>query len=66
MQSLLITPKDKAELELISALLSRMNIVTTVFGDDDQEDLGLAILLRKIDRTETISREAIFRQLGQV
>ena len=43
MQSLLITPKDEAELELLSALLARLNIATTVVAEYDQEDAGFGV-----------------------
>lgn len=65
MQSLLITPKDEAELELLSALLARLNIATTVLTEDDQEDVGLGILMREADRSEHISRESVFKALGR-
>ncbi len=65
MQSLLITPKDDAELELLSALLSRLNIETTVISEEDQEDMGMAMLLREVDRTQQVSRESVFKALGR-
>lgn len=65
MQSLLITPKDDAELELLSALLTRLNITTTVIAEDDREDVGLGILLQQADRSEHVSRESIFKALGR-
>ena len=65
MQSLLITPKDKAELDLLSALLTRMNIPTTVIAEEDKEDIGMGILLQEADRNESVSRESIFKALGR-
>ncbi|CAN5560153.1 hypothetical protein BH09BAC4_BH09BAC4_37660 [soil metagenome] len=65
MQSLLITPKDGAELELLSALLARLNIATTVIAEEDKEDIGLGILLQEADRSEHVSRESIFKALGR-
>ncbi|SOD80281.1 hypothetical protein [Spirosoma fluviale] len=65
MQSLLITPKDGAELELLSALLARLNIATTIIEEDDKEDIGLGILLQEANRNEQVSRESIFKALGR-
>lgn len=65
MQSLLITPKDEAELELLSALLTRLNIATTTIAEEDKEDIGLGILLQEADRSEHISRESVFKALGR-
>lgn len=44
MQSLLITPKDQAELDFLVDLLARLNIVMTVLDDEDKEDAGLSTL----------------------
>lgn len=66
MQSLLITPKDEAELELLSALLARLNVTTTIIAEDDKEDIGLSILLQQADRTEHVSRESVFKALGRL
>ena len=65
MQSLLITPKDDTELELLSALLARLNIPTTVIAEDDKEDVGLGILLQEADRNEQVSRGSVFKTLGR-
>ena len=65
MQSLLITPKDGTELELLSALLSRMNITTTIIDEEDKEDIGLGILMQEANRNEQASQESIFKALGR-
>ncbi len=65
MQSLLITPKDDAELKLLSALLDRLNIATTIISDEEQEDIGMGLLLQQVDRTQHVSRESIFKALGR-
>lgn len=65
MPSLMITPKDEGELELLSALLSRLNIATTLIDDEDREDIGMGLLLQEGDRTQSVSREAIFKALGR-
>ena len=65
MQSLLITPKDEAEFGLLSALLERMHIAATVIADDDKEDIGMDILIQEADRSQSVSRESIFKALGR-
>lgn len=65
MQSLLIIPKDEAELELLSALLARLNITTTVIAEDDREDVGLGILLQQADRSEHVSCDSISKAMGR-
>jgi len=65
MQSLLITPKDNAELKLLSALLDRLNITTTVISNEEQGDMGMGLLLQQVDRTQHVSRESVFGALGR-
>lgn len=65
MQSLLITPKDQAELDLLSNLLTRLNVPITIIADEDKEDIGLGLLLQEADRTQQVSREDIFSALGR-
>ncbi|MVN23413.1 hypothetical protein [Mucilaginibacter arboris] len=66
MESIIINPKDKAEFELLTQLLSRMNVVSKVISEEDQEDLGLAILMKEADRTEKVSKETIMETLKGV
>ena len=65
MQSLLITPKDESELELLSALLSRLNIATTVINDEEKDDIGMGLLLQEADRSQQVSRESVLKALGR-
>lgn len=61
--AILITPKDKAERKLLEELIQRMGLRGTTLEKDELEDLGLTLLLRKVDRTKKVSRDRIMRQL---
>lgn len=63
MESIIINPKNKAEFELLTQLLSRMKITAKVVSEEDKEDLGLAVLMRKADRTQKVSKETIMETL---
>jgi hypothetical protein len=65
MQSILITPKDQAELELLSALLDRLHIKTAFLDEETREDLGLGLLMQEANRTEQVSRETVFQLLRE-
>lgn len=56
MESIIINPKDKTEFELLTQLLSKMNVVSKVISEEDQEDLGLTILMKEADRTQKVSK----------
>ncbi len=59
MESIIINPKDKAEFELLTQILSRMNIASKVISEEHQEDLGLSILMKEADRDQKVYKETI-------
>jgi hypothetical protein len=65
MESLLITPKNEADLKLISDLLFRLNIKVQVLTEEEKEDIGLGILMGEVNRNEKTSREEIMKLLKQ-
>lgn len=63
MSAILIQPKDAAEFQLLHSLLAKMKIAATVLSEEDWEDLGLSMLMREVERTDTVSREAVMAKL---
>ena len=63
MTSILITPKTKSELELLSRLLKKLKIAAFYFHDEEKEDIGLRILMQEADRTKTTNKSKIMRNL---
>ena len=65
MNSIIITPKSKEELNFIKKILRRMNIASTELSDEEKEDIGLVELMKKADRKEKVSRETVMKSLGK-
>ncbi len=63
MTSIVITPKNKSELELISNLLKKLRIDASYLSDELKVDLGLKILMREVDRTKTATKVSIMKRL---
>jgi hypothetical protein len=63
MTSIVITPKDKSELTLVSNYLKKKKIDASIIADDSKEDLGLKILMKQADRTKTVSKGSIVNKL---
>ncbi|MEX8547960.1 MAG: hypothetical protein V5804_10205 [Mucilaginibacter sp.] len=63
MESIIISPKNKSEFELLTQLLSKMKVTAKVISEEDKEDLGLGILMREADRTQKVSKETIMETL---
>ena len=63
MSSIVISPKNHKELEFISKLLKKMGVNSKVLSDEDTEDLGLAVLMKDVDRSELASEDEIMSKL---
>ena len=63
MDAILLKPKDSQELKLITDLLDKMKVPSKVFTEEEMEDNGLAVMMKQVDRTETVTRESIFKKL---
>ena len=64
MSSIVIHPKDKDELLLISELLKKMGVKSRVLSDTDKEDIALSLLMQEVDREEVVSEDEIFAKLN--
>ena len=63
---MVITPKNKSEMKLLSDLFKRMQIQSQLISEEIKEDLGLAMMMNEADRTEKVSRESIMAKLRRV
>ena len=63
MKSVLIYPKDRSELKLVTELLKKHGVSALYIDQDELEDLVLSRLLEKADITETVSKAEIMKKL---
>jgi hypothetical protein len=64
MESIVINPKTKDEVKLITDLLERMNISSKVISEEEKEDMGLLIMMKEVDRNEIVSRAEVMKKLN--
>lgn len=64
MDSIVINPKNREELKLIKTLLAKMKVKSKILTEEEMEDLGLSILMKEIDRTDTVSEKDILSKLA--
>lgn len=64
MDALLILPKDKSELLFISELLKKIKVDTKILSAEQKEGLGLVQLMKKVDRTQKVSRANVMKKLS--
>ena len=64
MDSLVITPCNKKELLFVKELMEKMNIHSRILSQEENEDIGLALLMKDVDRTDKVDKEHILRKLS--
>ena len=64
MESIVITPKTKDEAKIITDLLNKMNISSSVITDEEKEDLGLLMMMKEVERNDKVSRDEIMKKLN--
>jgi hypothetical protein len=63
MDSILITPSDSKEFNLISKLLLKRKIRSQIISLEEKEDFYFGELLKEADRTKKVSRDNIMKKL---
>ena len=64
MNQMVITPRNKSELKLVSDLLKKMQIQTQLISEEIQEDLGLVLMMKEVDRNEKVAMESVIRNIN--
>ena len=64
METLIVTVKDKQEMQLVSDILKKMRINAKQLTKEDREDLGLSKLMKQANRSEKVSREQVMKSLS--
>ena len=63
MKSVVIVPRNQAELKFLNDLLKKLKINSAEITDKELEDIGLSKLLKTVDKTKKVSRESVMQKL---
>ncbi len=61
--ALLIRPKSAEESAFILKLIERLGVKSHKLSEDDVLDLGLGMMMRKVDRSKTVPEATIMKLL---
>lgn len=64
MNSLVITPKSKSDMKLITDLMKKMNVEVKVLTPEEREDAGLLLLMKEAEGSSHVSRASIMKKLN--
>jgi hypothetical protein len=65
MESVLIIPRNKKELQFVSDLMEKLGISTKKLFIEEKEDLALGMLMREADRSKKVSEKIILKKLSR-
>jgi len=65
MYNVILQLNDKKELSFITEFLKKLKIKNKVFTVEEIEDIGLMEAMKKVDRTQNVSREKVMSKLGR-
>lgn len=63
MKSIVITPKSKSEFEFVSSLVKKLGLASRTLSLEDKEDAGLGILMSQADRSSTVKKSTVLKNL---
>lgn len=63
MSSIVVSPKSQEEFQFISELLNKLGVRSKVLSDEELEDMGLAVMMRDVDRSEVVPEDEIMKKL---
>jgi len=58
-----VTPKTKAEAKLLKDIFDKIKITAKMLSEEEQEGMGLAIMMKEVDRSSKVSRDVIMKTL---
>ena len=65
MNAVIITPQNASEMKFLLNLLDKLGIASQAISVEQAEDMGMSVLMKKVDRTKKVSREAVMKKLNR-
>jgi len=63
MDTIIIQPKDKKELDLLSEMLKRMKIKIKLLTEEEKEDFALGKAIKSGMKTKSVTKDTILKSL---
>jgi reverse gyrase len=63
MKGIVIKAKDQTEYKFLSDLLKKLGISSAEMSAEELEDLGLAKMMKSVDRSKKVSRDLVMKKL---
>jgi hypothetical protein len=63
MDAILISSKNKSDLDLIQKLVKKMGLQSKFLSDEEKEDFGLLQAMLEVDRTDKVSKTDVINKI---
>lgn len=63
METIIIQPKSKKELEFVAEMLKRLNIKIKILSQEEKKDYGLGIAIDEGLQTKSVSKDSVLNHL---
>ncbi len=60
----MVSFENKEVLATIQSLLKQLGIKSKLLTEEQMEDIGLAMMMKDVDTTKTVSYEKVMKKLG--
>ncbi|MCK9401670.1 MAG: hypothetical protein M0Q51_17005 [Bacteroidales bacterium] len=65
METILITSKNKSDIDLLRKLVEKMGLSFISLNDEEREDIAMLRALLEADRTQKVSKSTILKKIEE-
>lgn len=63
MKSVVVTAKNEKELKFLTELLDKLGFSSSSISEEELEDLGLSMMMRRVNKSKRVSRDEVIKKL---
>jgi hypothetical protein len=65
METILITSKNKSDIDLLRKLVEKMGLSFISLNDEEREDIGMLRALLEVDRTQKVPKSTVIKKIEE-
>ena len=65
METILITSKNKSDIDLLQKLVEKMGLSYISLNDDEREDIAILQALLEVDRSQKVSKSKVMKKIEE-
>lgn len=65
METILITSKNKSDIDLLQKLVEKMGLTYISLNDEEREDIAMLRALLEADRTQKVPKSAVMKKIEE-